>query len=169
MFNKTKNHGVTEMLRLSQDMKQLIIEALQDIDIDKGINQTKQQTTSLEIEGMTLAELQKAVIENNVPEDATISYNGDWQGDYMNGASACMEWVIQVPTTEKDKEKQRRTMFEHRAWKAVYDKLTNNGYKRVGGNSTELRRFINVSRYDLFIKGDYDTLSEYYALSFTPL
>lgn len=157
------------MLCLSQDMKQLIIEALQSVDIDKGINKTKQQTVSMDIEGLTLAELQKAAIENNVPENATISYTGDWQGDYMNGASACMEWVIQVPTTEKDKDKQRRTLFERQAWKAVYDKLTSNGYKRVGFNSGELRRFANVSNYDLFINGDYDTLTEYFGLYFNPL
>ena len=53
--------------------------------------------------------------------------------------------------------------------KVMYDKLTSNGYKRVSPNGSDLRKWINVSRYDLFVKGDYDALTEYYSLFFKPL
>lgn len=148
-------------------MKQLIIEALQSVDIHKGINRTKNVSTFLSIEGMTIAELTQFVKDKNVPDDAVISYDAEWQGDYIQHVEAALEWTIQVPTTDAEQEKQRRTLFEHRAFKAVFDKLTSNGYKRVSPSGNDLRKWINVSRYDLFVKGNYDALTEYYALSFT--
>jgi len=150
-------------------MKQLIIEALQSVDIHKGINRTKNVSTFLSIEGLTVAELLAFISDKDIPDTARISTLADWQGDYIQHVEAALEWTIQVPTTEQEQEKQRKTSFERNAWKAVYNKLTSNGYKRTPYDSSQHSRFRNIVVYDLFVSGDYDTLTGYYSLFFKPL
>lgn len=150
-------------------MKELIIEAIQGIDLEKGINKTKSQSTYQSVEGLTVAELQQFIQDKDVPGNAVITYNAEWQGDYIQHVEAALEWTIQVPITNEEQEKQRRTLFSHRAFKAVANKLTNNGYKRTSYDSSQHHRFKNISEYDLYLNGDYDTLTEYYGLFFKPL
>lgn len=147
-------------------MKNLIIEALQSVDANKGIAKTKNVSTFLSIEGMTVAELQQFIQDKDVPDNAVITYNAEWQGDYMQNGDAALEWTIQVPTTNEEQEKQRKTLFEHRAWKAVYDKLTSNGYTRKSPSIESFKKWRDVSRYDLFVNGDMDALAEYYETAF---
>ena len=148
-------------------MKQLIIEALQSVDTNKGIAKTKNVSTFLSIEGLTVAELQQFIKDKDVPDNAVLTCHTDWQGDYIQNAEAALEWTEQIPTTEKEQDIQRRINFKNRAWKLVYDKLTSNGYKRCGGGAYQ--KFKGVDLYDLYVSGDFDTLTEYYGLFFKPL
>lgn len=148
-------------------MKELIIQELNKakIELDKIVPLTKKKVKSVSIIDVSPLELLQFMKDNDIPDSAY--FDGKDNGD--NGWSdILLSWQVDVPTTDEDKLKFKRRRFTDIAWKLVYNTLTNSkdGYKRVGYNSGELKRFDNTTVYDMYMTGDFDRLVEYYSLPF---
>lgn len=148
-------------------MKELIIQELNKakIELDKQVPLTKKKVKSVSIIDVSPLELLQFMKDNDIPDSAY--FDGKDNGD--NGWSdILLSWQVDVPTTDEDKLKFKRRRFTDIAWKLVYNTLTNSesGYKRVGYNSGELKRFDNTTVYDMYMTGDFDRLVEYYSLPF---
>lgn len=149
-------------------MKELIIEALKEAfdKLEKQIPKTKKVTrTSYSILRMPISELPKFVKDNNIPGDAKFdAINNPYDGfdDFV------LSWDIEVPTTKANKLEYKRRRFKDIAWRFVYHKLLENGYKRISiFSSQSIEPFKDLNHYDLFIENNFDTLLEYYKLYFT--
>jgi len=155
-------------------MKDLIIQALDEAYdfLEKNVPQTKKRncTFVIDIEGKTPYEIISFMKENNIPENAKINcyiHNDEY-------IESCLEYIIDIPTTEKDIVNYKRNNFDVIAFKIVYQLLTKNGYKRIKYKSPF--EYFNLSYeftkkgnqiYDLYlIKKDFDKLVEYYSLNF---
>lgn len=148
-------------------MKELLIDALSDaiIKLNKITPQTKNDIKRINIIDVDPLDLPNFMKENNVPDNAY--FDGRENGyDGWNVGEVYLSWDIEIPTTEKDKLKFRRNRFTSLAFKFVYDKLTTNGYKRVGFNSGLLKEFNNTTVYDMLNNNEFDRLVKYYSLSF---
>lgn len=148
-------------------MKELIIQAL-DSAYEKFKNTTpltKKQTEYVSIDDVHPMKLADFIKENNIPETA-------WFGGKPNGYDAfnevCLCYYIDVPTTEKEREKYKKSRFTTYAFQSVYNKLIkeNNGYKRVGYGTHLLREFDDTCVYEMYMAKDFDRLVKYYSLPF---
>lgn len=146
-------------------MKELIIEALTEaiILVEKQIPETKKSSRSISILDVKPIDLLSYMKDNNVPDDA--EFDGKDNGD-DGWNDILLSWYINVPTTDKDKLKYKKTRFNNIAWKKVYELLINNGYKRVPYNTGLLKEFDNITVYDMFINNEFDRLVTYYSLAF---
>ena len=146
-------------------MKELIIQAL-DAAYPVFLNTvplTKKEIQYINIEDVKPLELPEFIKNNDIPEDACF-------GGKPNGYDAfneiCLCYDIDVPTTEKEREKYKKEKFRSYAWYRVYDLLLANGYKRVGYNTGLLREFDDTSVYQMYLDKDFDRLVRYYSLPF---
>ena len=146
-------------------MKELIVQALNNaiILLDKRVPQTKHEVIYTCIDDVKPCEIQEFMKDNYIPDDA-------WFGGRPNGYDAfdavCLCHEIIIPTTDKEKLKFKRNSFSSVAFKAVFDLLLVNGYKRVGFNSALMKPFNGTTVYDMYINKEFDRLVEYYSLSF---
>lgn len=149
-------------------MKKLIIEALREAFdmLEKQVPKTKKVVkTSCSILGMPISELPRFVKDNNIPEDAM--FDGV-PNQYDGLDDIVVSWKIEVPTTDAEKLEYKRRRFKDVAWKIVYHKLLDNGYKRISNfSSSSLKPFEDLNHYDLFVENNFDTLLEYYKIYFT--
>lgn len=148
-------------------MKELITKALNEASelLDKQIPHTKKERRSISIEDVSPLELNRFMLDNNIPSNASFSVEGDSEAFFVT-SYACLEWDIRIPVTEKDRLEFKRRRFERIAWKAVYNILIAAGYKRRGFNSGLLKGFKDTNLYSLFVNGEYDRLVDYYSLMF---
>jgi hypothetical protein len=147
-------------------MKDLILKALDSAFFTtKAITpQTKKQVKGIDIMDVEPINLLKFMKENGVPENA---WFGGRDNNYGNGYDSFeLHWEVDIPTNEQDNLKFMRTNFPNRAYKQIYDVLTNIGYKRVGFDSAVYSRFKNLNMYDLYVNNEFDLLVEYYSLFF---
>lgn len=146
-------------------MKDLLITALDEAftKLQKETPQTKKTVKQISISDVKPLELTKFITDNNIPLDC-------WFGGIDNGydgySDICLNWYIEVPTTEKEKFKYNNDRFNSIACKLIYNTLTNNGFKRIGFNSGLLRDFNDTSVYKMYIEKDYERLVKYYSLYF---
>ena len=70
------------------------------------------------------------------------------------------------PISDKRYRQMVRKRFERRAYKAIYDRLTQLGYRRRGYSTHLLKEFDDTNVYEMYMNGEYDRLAWYYSLSF---
>jgi hypothetical protein len=150
------------------NMKELLIQALNDayIVLKKGVPKTKKKYKSISIIDVKPLELASFMKSNSIPDDA--HFDGRDNG-YDAWDAILLSWEVDVPTTADDKLLYSRKVFVNYAFKAVFDLLMNNGYKRVGYNTGLLKQFDDTTVYDMYISKNWDRLVEYYSLPFVPV
>lgn len=149
-------------------MKELMIQALEEafVKVNHAIPKTKKKFESVSIMDVNPIDLITFMEKNEIPE--TASFGGRDNGhDGWN--DILLEWTIYVPTTEKDNLTFLRKQFVNYAWRAMYDLLLQNGYKRVGYNTGHLAQFDDTTVYDMYINKEFDRLEKYYSLPFVKL
>ena len=129
----------------------------------KSTPQTKKSVRSISIIDVDPFDLQNFMKDNNIPESAY--FHGRDNG-YDAWDDIILEWTVDVPTTDEDKDNYVRDRFNASAFKNVYDALTTNGYTRVGYSTGLLKEFKDTTIYDMFIEEDFDRLEKYYSLPF---
>ena len=146
-------------------MKELIIQALNNafVMLEKGTPQTKKKLIQVIIADVSPLNIVEFMRENNIPDNASF---GGVDNGYDAYSDICLEYDVNIPTTEKDKLKFKRDRFPTIAFRLVYDLLTNNGYKRVGYNTGLLKQFDDTTVYDMYINKDFERLVKYYSLPF---
>jgi len=146
-------------------MKEFIIQALDAavVLLERGTPQTRKNTIYVGIEDVKPIDILTFMKDNNIPDDAEFGGN---LNDYGSYSEVCLCYNVDVPTTDKEKLKHKRTRFSTIAFKAVYDLLLANGYKRVGYNTGLLKPFDDTTVYDMYINKDFDRLVKYYSLPF---
>lgn len=152
-----------------EDFKNLVIPALQDM-LNKS--KAKAPTTkvvsqySSSIADMTFDELSQYVKEHNIPTQAFVTIQKEY-GFLGEDEHIVFEWHIKVPTTAEEKEDAiKRWVNTSVSFRAVSDALTKNGYKRVGVNSINFKKYRDTTVYDMCINREFDRLHEYYSLFF---
>jgi hypothetical protein len=146
-------------------MKELIVQALNDaiVRLEDNIPQTKKNTIYVGIEDVKPTDILSFMKDNNIPD--TAEFGGKPNG-YDAFDEMCLVYDVDIPTTDKDKLKLKRSRFTNFAFRAVYDLLIVNGYKRVGYRSSLLKPFDDTTVYDMYINKEFDRLVEYYSLPF---
>jgi len=150
-------------------MKDLIKQALAVaiIILENSIPQTKLKVVEdISLDDINPIDIAKYMKDNNIPDNAY--FMGIDNGD--DGYSRyCLAYDIQIPTTDKDKDKYRKERFTSYAFKQVYDLLIKNGYKRISSWSSSYKEFDKKTVYEMFTNNEFDRLVQYYSLSFFPV
>lgn len=148
-------------------MKDIIINALTEAlkEFEKRVPQTKTITKSISIKDIKPIELLSFMKKKDIPD--TARFNGRDNG-YDGWDDILLSWDVKIPTTNKDKDEYRKRVFSTTAFQTVYNLLTNNGYKRVPYNASQLNEFKNKTVYGMLINKEYDKLVNYYSLAFKP-
>jgi hypothetical protein len=146
-------------------MKELIVQALSAaiVLLESRIPQTKKKTIYVNIDDVKPSDILSFMKDNDIPD--TAEFGGKPNG-YDAFDEVCLVYDIDIPTTDKDKLKAKKDRFTNIAFRAVYDLLIVNGYKRVGYRSGLLKPFDNTTVYDMYINKEFDRLVEYYSLPF---
>lgn len=146
-------------------MKNLITSALNDamIKLVDQVPLTKKEMMSISIIDVSPLDLVNFMKDNNIPDDAEF---GGRDNGYDAWDDICLEWTIDVPTTDDDRLKFKRNRFSGVAFRFVYDTLIDNGYERTGYNSGLLKDFDDTTVYDMYMAQDFDRLVKYYSLPF---
>jgi hypothetical protein len=146
-------------------MKDLIVQALNFAIaiLDNRIPQTKKKTIYVGIEDVKPADILSFMEDNDIPDTAEF---GGKPNSYDSFDEVCLVYDVDIPTTDKDKLKAKRNWFTNIAFRAVYDLLLANGYKRVAYRSNLLKPFDSTTVYDMYINKEFDRLVEYYSLPF---
>lgn len=117
---------------------------------------TKQKYMFMDIEGVKPIDLLDFMSKNEVPRDAEFGNN-----------NVCLEWTVEVPTTDEERKAHMRKRFERYAWSAVYACLTGNGWRRVRwGQPEDDKNFKDTDIYDMYIVDDLEGLVAHYSLRF---
>lgn len=128
---------------------------------------TKKIDKSFNIDGLTVSDIQKKIIENNIPDDAVISACSCDDTDVYD---ACMCWKIEIPTDDIDKSKYRASTLgrlDRYAWHPIYKNLTDAGYNRKGFGGASFRKFNKEDTvYKMYIEKRFSDILEYYELFF---
>lgn len=96
------------------------------------------------------------------PEDAVIATEVDYDV-FMPSEMIKVVWESKRRLTEEEIEERIEKWFSRRAFKNVFYKMINNGYRRVGVRSSKLFDF---NPYRSFLENDEDTIVRYYSLYF---
>ena len=113
-----------------------------------------------DVSGMQLFELTDFIESNNIPLDAFLC--GD---EYSNGALLC--WSVDKEATLKEIEKRRIYRFNRvQAFPFVAKALLASGYKRIGLDFIEYKKFGAYDLYELYLADNYDRLEQYFSLYF---
>ena len=139
-------------------MQDILIPALHEAfaKVNSQVPATKRSTSSIDISDVNPVDLSKFMLDNNVPSDAEF--------DGYDGVTR-LAWGINIPTTPDDHLKFKRKRFQSVAWHMIYPKLLSAGYK-ISSGGNEFKKFTGVNLYDCYTNGDFDTLVDYYSLSF---
>lgn len=148
-------------------MKDIIITALNSV-YNKAIElapNTKLVYKSVTITDVKPIELINFMQENNIPDTAEFDFETAEEHYGENNILLC--WKVEISTTEDDKNSFVKKYVNRLAgFKAVYELLIANGYKRVSVNSAEFKNFRDTTPYDMYMEKDFDRLVEYYSLYF---
>lgn len=145
-------------------MKDLIKQALNNAlqILEQKTPKTKKETKYINIENINPFKLSEYLIENNIPKDVCF---GGKPNSYDGFDEVCLCYEIDISLTQKEIESFKNAKFQQIAFNEVYKILTQNGYKRKGFNSNELKQFKD-SVYKMYLNNDVETLVKYYSLSF---
>jgi hypothetical protein len=143
-------------------MKEIITTTLQEVmnKVLASTPETKKQTKYLDILDVEPIKLIEFMRDNNIPSDA---YFSGVDNGYDGWSHIVIEWLIDVPTTDKDKLQYQKNTFNSSS--AVRKALMANGYKRKSLYSNEFNEFANTTVYDMYVSGDFDALVKYYSIS----
>ena len=162
-------------------MKDLIIKALTEVfeAVTEQTPNVKIDEEFFDAEDCSVADLQKIIKENNLPEDICLELwhpqsdnkmYEDWpvddDGDSINSLGFVKR--TRIPTTEKEQLKYRTKEMRIKGWDTVKYTLLNNGYafsdyyldyKNVFYGSPTNK----IDAYNLYINKKWDKLVEYYS------
>jgi hypothetical protein len=143
-------------------MRDLILQELNNLAeaLKKEVPQTKKITESKSIIEVKPIELLDFMKDNDIPDNAEFAF--DEEDVYL-----C--WDVEVPMTSADKIEWLKEMFEAYAFTYVRKVLTKNGYKRVGVYSSQFVKFDDQTPFDLYAKGEFDRLVDFYTMYFAPI
>lgn len=158
------------LIKENNDMKELIKIALDIIHEElqnklPKTKKTKKKLKSINISSIDPLELGEFIENNEIPDNAYFSVS-DCDGGIMSYNEPCLDWYIDIPTTEEDKLKYYKDRFNKTAWHSVRPILLDNGYKRTHFNSVKFREFKNTSIVEMYTNKDFDKLEQYYSLYF---
>lgn len=161
-------------------MKDLIIKALNEVfeAVTAQTPNVKINEEFFDAEDCSVADLQKIIKENNLPEDICLELwhpesdnkmYKDWgiDGDGYPIDSLGFVRRTRIPTTEKEQLEYRKKEMRIKGLDTVKYTLLNNGYifsdyylsdKVFWGNPTN-----KIDAYDLYINKKWDELVEYYS------
>ena len=146
-------------------MKNLLIPLL-DTAYNKLIQQipkTKRTVRTIPINNISPMELPDFINNNNIPKDCW--FHMDDCGVFSSFELE-LAWYVDIPTTEKDGVDYCRKRFTSVAWSIIYKDMLENGYKRIGVNSAEFKKYKDTTIYDMYMEKDFDRLAQYYSLYF---
>lgn len=146
-------------------METLILEALDEamLTLEKQVPQTKTIPKSISIIDVKPLELTSFMKDNDIPDNAYFSGRDNGNDAYDD---ITLEWLIDIPTTDKDKYNFRNVRFPVIVWRNIFNSLTKNGYKVVPISSGFLAKFDNMNLYDSYIDKQFDRIVEYYSYRF---
>jgi len=146
-------------------MKNLIKDALDAaiIQVESRIPTTKKKYHYISVMDISPLKVTEFMKDNNIPDDA--EFDGRANG-YDAWDDFGLSWTTDVPMTANDTLTAKKKRFNNAAFKFVYDKLTSNGYKRVGYNTGLLKEFDDTTAFDMYMDNDFDRLVRYYSLPF---
>jgi len=142
-------------------MRDLILQALNNLAeaLKKDVPQTKKITESKSIIEVKPIELLDFMKDNDIPDNAEFAF--DEEDVYL-----C--WDVEVPMTGADKIEFKRR-FNGSAYAYVKKVMTENGYKRVNVDISQFLEFDNQTPFDLYAKGEFDRLVDFYTMYFAPI
>ena len=161
-------------------MKDLIIKALNEV-FEAVTTQTpniKINEEFFDAEDCSVADLQKIIKENNLPEDIRLELwhpqsdnkmYKDWPDDDDGDPINFLGFVrsTRIPTTEKEQLKYRTKEMRIKGWNTVKHTLLNNGYTASDYYFEDEAYWGNpknkIDAYDLYINKKWDELVEYYS------
>ncbi len=153
-------------------MKELIIQALDSVYekfINVDIPETKRVEKTINIDNVKPIELHSFMNENNIPDDAELRYS-TCESIYDDCEGFFLSWYVEEPLSESEKEAERskckKHIFSNYSFRAIYNLLIKNGYKRVGVNTGLLTPYSKDTVYEMFLNKDFDGLVNYYSLYF---
>ncbi len=152
-------------------MQHLLEKALTETlaEADKVVPFEKTIFKKVSLEGVRPTNLAKFLVDKAIPHDAKFGASRD-EGQFEDIEHMFLFWKESVLKGELEREEELGKVFNNIAWTFVYNKLTRQGYKRVGVRSSDMRTFDSVISaggvYGLFKAGHYATLVEYYSLFF---
>lgn len=150
-------------------MKDLIKQALDNYmaKVLKQVPATKkyEKTINLDSHEVTPLKLVEFMKQHNIPDHAEFGTDYD-ECSISNGVSPILYWDIDVPTTEKDRTEFIKRRFNLTHFKFVYDLMKKHGYKRIGANSFEFKKYKDTTVYDMYMTKDWDRLEEWFKIFF---
>lgn len=146
-------------------MKELIKQALDQAfeSVCKMVPLTKKDKRHYNITDVNPTKLLEFMKDNDIPEDAWFSGMPN-SYDGLDYPTICYD--VEIPTTDVERLGNKARFFDSNHFKFVYKLLIDNGYKRKGFNSGNLREFKDDSVYRMYIAKDFDRLERYFQLSF---
>lgn len=150
-------------------MKELIIEALTQVlnfVTQTTPRQKKVKKSSVSIRDVDPLELPQFIKDNNIPNDA---YFDGTDNGYDAWDDIVLSWKEEVEKSMDEFANDVKERFnEHYSFKAVFETLTKNGYKRKSKspNPSDRKNFHDTTVYDMYAISDFDRLVEYYSLYF---
>ena len=149
-------------------MKNLIKQALDEVyKVAEDLTPEKMTISkTVSIEEVEPVELKQSMEENNVPDSAYFHIQTIESFTFTPDIELYLCWREEVDATKEYKEQQKRKAFKTRHFKAVYNAMTSNGYRRIGCSSAMFKKFDNTTAYDMYVEKDFDRLVEYYSLRF---
>lgn len=120
---------------------------------------------SIDISDVRPCDLLDFMNVNGIPLDADFDgYNNGYDG--WEPQRLKLSWFAPEPTTKADHERYYKTIVNNRAFKAVYDVMLANGYKRIAVHSSQFKVFNDTSVYDMFVNNEHQRLVRYFTLYF---
>ena len=144
-------------------IKAVLDEAI--IKLENSVPQTKKKTIYVCIDDVSPLNIVQFMKDNDIPDDACF---GGRDNGYDAFDQICLCYDIDIPTTDKDKDKYRKERFTGLVFKPLYDLLLANGYKRISSWSSLYKEFDKTSVYEMYMAKEFDRLVQYYSLSFFP-
>lgn len=149
-------------------MDNLIMEAVHTAfdELHNSIPQTKMVEKSISISDVKPIELISFIEKNKIPDSAR--FDGKDNG-YDGWDDILLSWDVSVPTNKEEKLSYCRKVFNDRAFRKVYQKLTNNGYKRTSPSLEQVKEFKGINLYDLYQSKNFDKIICYFKTFFISL
>ena len=146
-------------------MKNILIQALDTaFEVMNSVPpQTKRVVKSVSIEGIEPLQLQKFIKDNNIPKKAYFGGHGNIE---EGESEAFLCWDVDEPLSVVEQRKHDVKKFDRQSWYTVYKWLINEGYKRIGCNTSEFKQFADTTLLDMYMEKDFDRLVKYYSLYF---
>jgi hypothetical protein len=150
-------------------MKNLIIQCLNNakIELDKNRPTTIHDTIthSISIIDVNPLDLNKFILNNNIPNTAYFRVGADCYGDNTD-VMLCWDVDNTHPINDVEVLEYNRQKFGLIAWNKIHEVLLNNGY--IQNVSFSNHTNFNIDNiYDSYINNEFDKLFDYYSFFYT--